>query len=98
MTEEEIRRAIQQALRDEKWRNIQLKMSRKEGRLRRKARRREEKLKITLSLEKRMGYLEADASAQRTAICKLERAVFIHSCSVAIQGAAITLLIWKVLT
>jgi hypothetical protein len=50
------------------------------------------------SLEMRLGRLEADASAQRTAILKLERAVFIHSCSVAIQGAAITWLIWKVLT
>ena len=50
------------------------------------------------SLERRLDWLEADASVQRTAICKLERAVFIHSCSVAIQGAAITWLIWKVLT
>jgi uncharacterized coiled-coil protein SlyX len=50
------------------------------------------------SLEARMEWLEADASAQRTAILKLERAVFIHSCSVAVQGAAITWLIWKVLT
>ncbi len=50
------------------------------------------------SLGRRMEWLEADAAAQRTAICKLERAVFIHSCSVAIQGAAITWLIWKVLT
>jgi uncharacterized coiled-coil protein SlyX len=50
------------------------------------------------SLENRMGWLEADAAAQRMAILKLERAVFIHSCSVAIQGAAITWLIWKVLT
>jgi hypothetical protein len=50
------------------------------------------------SLERRLGRLEADVAAQRTAILKLERAVFIHSCSVAIQGAAITWLIWKVLT
>jgi hypothetical protein len=50
------------------------------------------------SFASRLEWLEADASAQRTAICKLERAVFIHSCSVAIQGAAITWLIWKVLT
>jgi hypothetical protein len=50
------------------------------------------------SLEARLEWLEADASAQRAAICKLERSVFIHSCSVAVQGAAITWLIWKVLT
>jgi uncharacterized coiled-coil protein SlyX len=50
------------------------------------------------SLEDRLKYLEADASAQRTAILKLERAVFIHSCIVAVQGAAITWLIWKALT
>ncbi len=50
------------------------------------------------SLEARMEWLETDASAQRTAILRLERAVFIHSCSVAVQGAAITWLIWKVLT
>jgi uncharacterized coiled-coil protein SlyX len=50
------------------------------------------------SLEARMEWLEADAAAQRTAILKLERAVFIHSCSVAVQGAASTWLIWKVLT
>jgi hypothetical protein len=49
-------------------------------------------------LSTRLEWLEADASAQRTAILRLERAVFIHSCSVAIQGAAITWLIWKVLT
>ena len=49
-------------------------------------------------IRQRVEWLEADGSAQRTAILRLERAVFIHSCSVAIQGAAITWLIWKVLT
>ena len=46
----------------------------------------------------RVEWLEADGSAQRTAILRLEWAVFIHRCIVAIQGAAITWLIWKVLT
>jgi uncharacterized coiled-coil protein SlyX len=98
MTKEEIRKVIRQELRDEECRKMRLEMLREKARMDRKERESEEKMGITPSLEKRLEYLEADGSAQRTAISKLERAVFIHSCIVAVQGAAITWLIWKALT
>jgi hypothetical protein len=59
----------------EELRKIRFEMLREKARMDRKEREREERMDITPSLEKRMEYLEADASAQRTAILKLERQV-----------------------
>jgi hypothetical protein len=98
MTDEELRKAIQKELRDEECRKIRLEMLREKARMDRKERQLEEMRCITPSLEARMEYLEADASAQRTAILRLECDNRWHRVGIWVLAAYLTGLALVVLT